>query len=293
MKQWILATILLISLVSCEKTLNLAPAAAPAKLVVDASIENGIQPVVILNRSLNYFSTLDPLVLSNSFVHNAVVTIQEGNTVYPLKEIEFTNSNGVKFYYYSNPPQNANNLLGQLGKQYQLRIETEGQVYTSSASIPLLTKKIDSLWWKPAPKNPDTTKVVMLAKVSDPPGLGNYIRYFTKVNQESFLPGANSVFDDDIIDGKTYDVQVDRGIDKNVDVSDDEYGFFKRGDTVVVKFCNISKATYDFWRTWEFTYQSIGNPFSSPGKIISNISNNGLGVFAGYAAQYKTLVIPK
>jgi hypothetical protein len=43
----------------------------------------------------------------------------------------------------------------------------------------------------------------------------------------------------------------------------------------------------------EYNYQSIGNPFSSPTKTLGNISNNGLGYFGGYAAQYVTLMIPK
>lgn len=132
-----------------------------------------------------------------------------------------------------------------------------------------------------------------MARITDPPGYGNYIRYFTKTNQDAFFPGQNSVFDDQIIDGKTYDIQVDKGVNRNEKLDTGEYGFFKRGDTVTVKFCNIDKATYDFWRTWEFNYQSVGNPFSSPGKVLGNISNGALGSFCGYAAQYKTLIIPK
>ena len=59
-----------------------------------------------------------------------------------------------------------------------------------------------------------------------------------------------------------------------------------RGDSVTVKLANIDKATYDFWRTMEYNYQSIGNPFSSPTVVMSNISNDALGYFGGYAAQY-------
>ena len=152
---------------------------------------------------------------------------------------------------------------------------------------------MDSIWWKPAPNNDDPKKVVLMARVQDPPGLGNYIRYFTRQNSQAFLPGLNSVFDDNIIDGKTYEIQVDRGVNRNEDVDFETYGFFQKGDTVSVKLCNISKSTYDFWRTWEFNLQSVGNPFSSPGKVIGNISNNALGAFCGYAAQYRTLIIPK
>ena len=69
--------------------------------------------------------------------------------------------------------------------------------------------------------------------------------------------------------------------------------YFKRGDVVVLKLCNIDKATFDFWRTMEYSYSNVGNPFSSPTKVISNIKGGGLGYFGGYAAQYRTIIIPK
>ncbi|MBL0131278.1 MAG: DUF4249 family protein [Chitinophagaceae bacterium] len=54
----------------------------------------------------------------------------------------------------------------------------------------------------------------------------------------------------------------------------------------------MDKATYDFWRTMEYTYSTVGNPFSSPTKVISNIKGGGLGYFGGYAAQFRTIIIP-
>lgn len=279
--------------IACEREINITPVNKDSRLVVDAEIENGRAPIVVLSKSLNFFSTIDSAELANSYVRNATVSIQEGNTLYPLKEFEIRDTSGNRFYYYSTDPQATPQLIGQFGKTYKLLININGLSYTSETTIPLLTKTMDSIWWKPAPNNDDPKKVVLMARVQDPPGLGNYIRYFTRQNSQAFLPGLNSVFDDNIIDGKTYEIQVDRGVNRNEDVDFETYGFFQKGDTVSVKLCNISKSTYDFWRTWEFNLQSVGNPFSSPGKVIGNISNNALGAFCGYAAQYRTLIIPK
>ena len=55
----------------------------------------------------------------------------------------------------------------------------------------------------------------------------------------------------------------------------------------------INKETYDFWRTMEFSYANIGNPFGSPTKVLSNISNGALGYFGGYAPQFRTIIIPR
>jgi hypothetical protein len=293
MKRWIGCLLLMMTMAACERDINIVPNQSAAKLVVDAEIENNRPPFIVLSRSLNFFSTIDSTELLNAFIHNATVRVQEGTTVYTMKEYQVRGPNGNRIYYYSNDPGNTQLLLGQQGKKYKLTIILDGITYTSETEIPLLTKTMDSLWWKKAPNNQDTTKVVLMGRVTDPPGLGNYIRYFTSVNNQPFLPGGNSVFDDNIIDGKTYEIQIDKGVNRNEEIDFEEYGFFKRGDTATVKLCNISKATYDFWRTWEFSFQSIGNPFSSPGKVIGNISNGALGAFCGYAAQYRTLIIPK
>lgn len=281
-------------LAGCEKTILIQPDLQLPKLVVEAQIENGMGPTVVLSNSLNYFSEIDTASLNASFVHGARVTINDGVRIYSLKEFSLVQPGGSKFYYYStNQSSPATSLYGVLGKKYELTIETGGQLYTAATSIPVLAKKSDSLWWKKAPGSSDSSNAVLMSRVTDPPGLGNYIRYFTRVNRENFFPGYNSVYDDQVIDGKTYEIQVDRGVSKNEVQKREDRGFFKRGDTVTVKLCNIDKASYDFWRTWEFSYQSVGNPFSSPGKVTSNISNGGLGSFCGYAAQYSTLIIPK
>ena len=289
--------ILLFIISSCEKTIQLNVNNQPAKLVVDASIENNNTPVVALSSSLNYFSSITKQELSGSFVHNAVVTISYGTTTSTLKEYSYTDTSGYTFYYYSVDSTNPSSIIiGEFGKQYNLNVTTaDGLKYSASTTIPLLSKKCDSLWWQKAPLADDTTLCTMFGKFADPPGLGNYIRYFTKTNSERFLPGLNSVFDDQVVDGKTYSVQFDMGWDKNSTekVSSDNYGLARRGDTVTLKFCNIDKASYTFWNTWEFSYQSYGNPFSSPVKVIGNITNGALGAFSGYAAQYQTIIIPK
>ncbi len=293
MNKWLTALIGSCLLAGCEKNVTIQPDGQKPILAVEAQIENGQAPYVALTTSMNYFSEIDPAALSASYVHIAKVTINDGTRNYTLQEYPVT-VGGNKFYYYStNQLSPSTSLYGNLGYRYTLTIETGGKTYTSVTTIPQLKKRIDSLWWKTAPFQPDSSKVVLMAKITDPPGFGNYIRYFTRVGQQDFVPGYNSVFDDQIIDGKTYDIQVNQGVSKNTRLQRDDYGFFKRGDTVTVKHTNIDKATFDFWRTWEFSYQSIGNPFSSPGKVIGNISNGALGAFCGYAVEYRTLIIPK
>jgi hypothetical protein len=279
---------------SCEKDVDFELNDAPDVLVVDASIENGQAPMVVLTKSLNFFSAISPALLANTFVRNAEVTLTNGITTHRLKEYSIPVTADISLYYYSTDSANlATAITGSFNTSYTLTISSMGKTYEATTTIPILAKRPDSLWWKPAPfQEEDTNKVVLMTKTTDPPGFGNYVRYFTRTNRGPFLPGENSTFDDQFIDGTTYDVQVDPGIDRNNRIPLDS-NFFRRGDTVTLKLCNIDRATYQFWNTWEFAQQSIGNPFSQPNKVLGNVSNGALGAFYGYAAFYKTLIIPK
>ena len=282
-------TVLFLS--SCEKDIDFKLKEASALLVVDAQIENGQPATVALSKSLDYFGAISPQILANSFVHNAEVTMSNGTVTHTFKEYTVPVGNGYFIYYYSIDSANlATAFAGEFNKQYNLTIKAEGKVYTAKTTIPLLTKIFDSLWTKMPPPNVDTSKRILMTRAIDPPGLGNYIRYYTRKNSERFLPGLNSVYTDEVVDGTTYSAQVEQGIDRNNPLPTGDDRFFTRGDTISFKLSNIDKATYTFWNTWEFNQQSIGNPFSQPGKVIGNISNGALGAFSGYASQIGTVI---
>jgi len=287
------ALLFVVFLMGCEKDINLSVNEVSPKLVVDAQIENGVAPTVVLTKSLGYFNTISPQQLLNMFERNATVriTVNNGTTV-PLQETAIPLAPGVNAYVYT-----TNALVGNFNTTYKLDIQlATGEKYTATTTIPALTKTMDSLWWQPAPQNPDPSRVAMFGRFTDPPGLGNYIRYFTKVNREPFFPGFTSVFDDQVVDGTTYSIQFPKGFDKNSlrDTIDfDAVGFFNKGDTATIKFCNIDKATFDFWRTWEYNYSILGSPFATPIRVLNNVNNGALGNFSGYAAQYRTIIIPR
>jgi hypothetical protein len=291
MKQVILLVMMAALCFSCEKDIDFKLKQSDPVLVVNAEIENGVAPTVALSKSLDFFSAISPQILSASFVHNAEVTMSNGTLTHTFKEYMVPLANGYALYYYGIDSANlATAFVGEFGKQYDLTIKADGKIYTAKTTIPLLTKIFDSLWTKAPPPNVDTSRRVLMARAIDPPGLGNYVRYYTKKNSERFLPGFNSVFNDEVIDGTTYSGQVDQGVDRNNTIPTGDDRFFTRGDTISFKLSNIDKATYTFWNTWEFNQQSLGNPFSQPGKVIGNISNGALGAFCGYASQVGTII---
>lgn len=288
--------VLLFTLVfaACEKEIKFTPDESEPKLVVDATIETGSLPVVYLSKSLNYFSKISIDKLVNSVVRGAKVEMSNGTQTFPLHEIGIPLTESDTLFYYSFDSTNASAMFrGVEGETYTLSIETDGGQYSATTTIPVLTKRVDSLYYAENVDREDSSKVVLYGKFTDPPGYGNYIRFFTSVNSGPFNPGLNSVFDDQIIDGKSYSIQIEQGVDRNSEIDFEEYSYFHKGDNIIVKFCNIDKGVFDFWRTMEYSYSSIGNPFSSPTKVQGNISNGALGYFGGYAVQYASIYIPE
>lgn len=295
MKYSVLLLIFIFSLVSCEKVVDFELEQAEPKLVIEATIENDQAPIVVLSNSINYFSTISLQQIAEMFVHNAVVEISSQNKIHRLKEYAIPLGGGLSYYYYSTDSASLSTAItGELNTAYNLKIIYENEQYTASTTIPGLTKKIDSVWWKPTPNDTSNTMATVMMKATDPVGYGDYIRYWTKKNKEAYLPGPTSVFDDFVIDGSTYELEIEPGFNRNKSWNNNEKeGVFRKGDTVTIKVSNIDKATYDFWRTMEYTYQSVGNPFSTPTKVQSNIQGSALGYFGGYASQYRQLIIPQ
>jgi hypothetical protein len=286
---WI--ALMVLFLMSCEKDIEFNLLEPGKTLVVDGSIENGKPPRIILTNSISYYDPLNFNTISNLFVRNAEVVISDGINTHRLKEYAEPIFPGFNTYYYSIDSSDLSSaVIGEFNRNYNLSIRVDGKIYTSATSIPALTWYPDSLFTKPMPFTSDTNARKLFARINEPRGLGNYLRYFTKRNREPFYPGRNSVFSDALVDGTTYTTDIDPGFDPNNPVEFDQ-NYFKKNDTVVLKICNIDRNSYQFWNTWEFSRQNLGNPFSQPNKVLGNINNGALGAFCGYACWYDTIHI--
>ena len=104
MKKWILILLTGMLFTGCEKNINFDLNEAPATLVVDANIENGQAPIVVLTKSLDYFSSINPSIIQDLFVHDAEVTLSNGTKTHRLKEYAQPVGGGFNFYTYSIDP---------------------------------------------------------------------------------------------------------------------------------------------------------------------------------------------
>ncbi|HZF64749.1 MAG TPA: DUF4249 family protein, partial [Chitinophagaceae bacterium] len=126
----------IVVLASCEKDVDFKLNEKPDVLVVDASIENDRPPLVVLTRSLNYFSQISPEILANMFVHDAEILISNGTLTQKLKEYVVDQNAFLKIYYYSIDSSNmASSFLGNVNTSYSLVIKTGGKEYTAQTTI--------------------------------------------------------------------------------------------------------------------------------------------------------------
>ncbi len=309
---FITGILFLLSVSGCTTDITLDIPQPEPKLVVEGSIEPGLPPIVSLTSTVPFYGEVDFSNLDNYYVHDADITVSDGvNTVslveycladlpdeiiplvaeYLGVDLDTSGTYPLNICLYTVPDifTGTPSFTGIAGNTYSLTIQYAGNTLTSSTQL-LPPVPPDSVYYVPHIDPEKDSLVRLYLRLSDPPAQGNFYRYFTSKNNAAFYAGYSSVFDDNLINGQTFDFTVDRGFDPTEEFNPDTYGYFWRGDTVVLKWCSIDFDTYDFWRTLEFDSGTDG-PFSSATLVQTNI-NGGLGIWCGYGSSYDTLYIP-
>ena|ERR1051326_3305301 len=302
---------------SCQKEIKVKLPAAKQKICVEGKIEPGIPPYVILTHNVPYFGPTDLNTMQNLFIHNAVVLLSDGTTTDTLHEYcsqslpdsllpvvaQFTgvDTASLKNFNYCLYTTFNLSLWGTVGKTYHLTIDAstaEKNYHLTSTTSILTPVPLDSVWYKyiKADHTGDSLGFVY-AHLTDPPAEGNCYRWLAmrEGKDQSFIAPAGSVFDDKFINGQSFDFAYNRGSVPNSTAPDDnneEEGYFKIGDTVVVKYCTIDRAAFDFFRQVDVAVYSQGNPFSSPSSVPSNVypREDALGIWCGYGVFQDTVI---
>lgn len=283
-----------LSLMSCEKDVEFnLPTSIAEKVVVEGKIESGEYPMVLLSNSFGFFSKLDFNNLQNNFLHNATIKVDDGINSVILKEYnQQVGTFTFSYYTIDSSDAVAANFKGVVGRTYDLSIDYDGKNYTASSMIhpPI---RIDSFWSEPllSPIDDKEDLRELHIKYTDPSTGGNAYRIFTDVNNSGFMTSKFSVSDDALDNGTTVKTTINAGYDK-MDTTNSEYrGYVYVDDSVILNFSSIDNGVYTFWKTFEFSVGTVGNPFSSPVEITSNIKNGALGVWAGYCKNYYYLKV--
>ena len=310
---------------ACEKEITVDLPEAESLIVVEGTIENGMPPIIFLSQSQGYFDPITTETLQNFYICDAQVTLTVDGFTDTLININAASLTPEQLQMVSDligvPAEQiaANNFCayttlntafwGQFGKEYNLKVVHDGKTVTSKTklnqAIPL-----DSLWFSIPSGNPSDSLGFLYATLTDPDTLGNCYRWAAKrINkytfaptEQSFLIGQikdpdfvypfNSVTDDAFFNGLKFDFSYYRGQELNSEKYDDqgdEAGYYKLGDTVVVKGQTIDYPSFQF--IFDFENQG-GGPFALPYNLRSNIEG-GLGAFIAYGSQLDTVICVK
>jgi hypothetical protein len=283
-------SLVLILLTGCEKNVTVDIPGAEPLVVIEGYIETGKNPILVLSKTLPFFGTINTSTVFQQTLQGALVIVDDGMIIDTLDQLA-----GIGVY-------TSNRITGEELKTYKLRVEVEGKVLTAVTHIPAAIT-LDSVWFK-VNGNRDSLGFAW-AHLTDPDTLGNHYRWFAqRINKYTYgknigevkdsilIAPSGSVFEDKFINGKSFDLGYQRGnfsnSTKEDDINEEKY-FYKRGDTIVIKFCTLDRAHFEFWRTEETQVQNNGNPFGSPAPVIGNIEG-GLGIWGGYACTFDTII---
>lgn len=313
-------------LAGCTKEIDVNLPDNTQQVVVEGTIENGVPPIIILTKSQPFFSAIDLNDLNNYFIKGAYVKVTSSdgqetelmefclqNLNLPpeqaqvlLSALGFTQVDSAQIpnvCVYTVPDivnyfvSGTCSFMGKERTAYNLLVKapplsgsSDSITVTSTTVIPTAIG-IDSLGFKQHP-NEDyrDSLIACYAYFTVPDTFGNFVRYWTKRNSEPFYkPLSQSVFDDKLFVGLSIGLPLERGQPEQQDFDINTYTYFRKGDTITLKWSNIDSRTFDFFYTLE--NDGGDSPFSSPVRIKTNI-NNGLGVWAGYASKYYTAIAP-
>ncbi len=299
-------------LAACEQPYPIEVDVATGKITVEGYIENGLPPLVMVSRSVNYYDTLSSHKLANLFVGNARVIIRDDRggewlldavtksqltpQLFPVL-LAYLNgdwlplmlsSDSLVFYTVRN-----GRFRGEIGRSYRLEVTVGSDTFRANTRI-LPLPQIDSMIHRfDTISATNEVLATMFAHLYDPLG-PNYYRQWVRIGNAPFYPTAGaSVFDDASYDGREVWFPFNPGHSVYDDDSFDiRRFFFQPGDTVTLKVASIDRPAYIFYRNLEFHMRNRNSFNATPIYIPTNVEK-GRGLFVGLGAVYFTYVIPQ
>jgi hypothetical protein len=290
---------------SCTKIVDVELPSSEPLMVVEGTIRNGEPPLVILSKSQGYF---DPVgdVSEGFYLGGAEVTVSANGVPYILDEIctqdlspdileMLGGTLGIDPLFLAENPLCAYTsfdepaLIGAPGVTYDLHVLYDTLELTSSSKIENLVP-IDSTAFVIPLTAPSDSMGFISTSYTDPDTLGNCYRWASRrVGVDpSFIYPIGSAWDDSFANGIPFSVTVFRYSEDFSEEPEGETGFWKTGDTVLVRFESIDRAAFSAVSTFEAAASAQGNPFAPPTNVITNIEG-GLGWWIAYSTSVDTV----
>ena len=294
---------LIMGLNSCSKEVKIDIPGFDEQIVIDGSIETGTPAIIFLSNSKDIYAPTDINSYLSGFISGATVTVSNGTITDTLTEICTDNLpagfESIAAAFFGLPIEQlvtlhlcayvSTGLVGEVGKTYSLKVLYNDKIYTSSTKIENPTA-LDNLFWREQANLPGYG--FSWAKITDSPVMGDAYRWEVKNLGDLFYSKPFQPFTDDrFYNGKTFEFSVENPMSFKDQTIENQYkGYYKLGDTIVVKFSKLGKKEYQFFEKKYNQIYSGGNPFATPTNIPTNIEGGALGIWAGFSPWYDTLI---
>jgi hypothetical protein len=256
MKNIITIFMVLFTMASCTKIINVDLNNAEPKLIIEGIVNNTNPAKVSLTKSVKFSN-------ANTFptVNGASVKIVDNlNNVFILTET----SPGI----YTNA-----SLIGVPGRTYNLAITAEGKNYTSSSTMPMEVNldTITTLFQSFG----GSSFYSITPEYLDPIALGNLYLFKMKVNNKTVK--ASWAFDD----------KFDNGFVNSQPLFQDDITI-KRNDSIAVEMRCIDKNVFRYF----VSLQSTIDNNTVPANPDTNITGGSLGYFSAHTSQIQKIKVP-
>ena len=301
----------LVALAGCTTPVDVDLPEVPVQGVMEASIRLGEPPLVFLTTTQGYFDAVDASALASLYVDDAEVVMAVNGEDIPLLKVCSADlptealAEAAMFLGVPVSTLEEVNLCvytglglpethGSVGSEYSLKatwdedgVPIELRSTTRMPTVP----QLDSIWFEiPETSTNDSLGLIWTA-FTDPEGFGDAYRWASKregKDPDFFYP-LGSVFDDAFVDGQSFPFVSFRSPQPGVEEVPGEEGFWKTGDTVVVRLEGIDFDAFQVLRDFETSVANQGNPFALPTSASTNVEG-GLGWFVAYAGVTDTTV---
>lgn len=270
------------------------------KLVIEGTIENGSPAMVMLSKSIPYFSEINIGTLMNDVLVNGTqarvfVTSETGET----EELKWTITPDAPYYMAFV----GSKVIGKEETHYTLRVEYDGKTYTAETYIPK-TFDLDSIGFSQTMDVMADSMAAIRVLMTDAVDEENFYAFFCKVRcpkmeDRIWVCGLPVAFDDHTFNGLQFNYEVSRAgysvLLSGMLSEEDQRNFrrmtFRPGDTVYVKHTQVDYHTYKYLLSAGSEAAFGSNPFVASTPPVSNFdSDEVLGHWSGFAAKVDTLV---
>ena len=288
---------------ACSKEVKIDMPGFEEQFVIDGSIETGSPAIIFLSNTRDIYAPTDINSYLSGFISGATVIVSNGTITDTLIEICTDNLpagfESIAEEFFGLPIDELVNLhlcayvstglVGEVGKTYTLKVINNDKTYTSSTKIEN-PSALDNLYWKEQVNLPGYG--FSWAKITDSPVMGDAYRWEVKNSGDLFYSKPFQPFTDDrFFNGLTFEFSVENPMSFRDSTIEDQYrGYYKLGDTIVVKFSKLGKKEFQFFEKKYNQIYSGGNPFATPTNIPTNIEGGALGIWAGFSPWYDTLI---